>query len=103
MRLLGPSLRLLMAAGSLNLMLCWGGAAAPEVRDTQYGSVVGINDAAASGTYQWKGIPFAKPPVGSKSGGEDNGLELRLQAFQILVACDFGSVPETYSELFQLR
>ena len=66
MRLLAPSLRLLMAAGILNLSLGWGGAAeAPELRSTQYGTVVGINDVAASGTYQWKGIPFAKPPVGS--------------------------------------
>jgi para-nitrobenzyl esterase len=38
--------------------------AAPEIRSTVYGQVHGIND-TASGTYEWKGIPFAKPPVGA--------------------------------------
>ena len=33
-------------------------------RDTRYGPVVGSDDSATSGTYSWKGIPFAKPPVG---------------------------------------
>jgi para-nitrobenzyl esterase len=33
-------------------------------RTTRYGQVVGIDDSAASGTYAWKGIPFAQPPVG---------------------------------------
>ncbi len=31
------------------------------IRDTVYGRVEGIKDA---GIYSWKGIPFAKPPVG---------------------------------------
>lgn len=34
------------------------------VRATIYGAVEGIDDSAGSGTYAWKGIPFAKPPVG---------------------------------------
>lgn len=38
--------------------------AAPEVRETRHGLVRGVDDGAASGTYAWKGIPFAKPPVG---------------------------------------
>jgi len=33
-------------------------------RTTTLGVVVGSDDAAASGTYAWKGVPFAKPPVG---------------------------------------
>lgn len=37
----------------------------PVVRTTAYGKVLGVNDARASGTYFWKGIPFAKPPVGA--------------------------------------
>jgi len=37
---------------------------APEVRATRYGLVRGVDDSAASGTYAWKGIPFARPPVG---------------------------------------
>jgi para-nitrobenzyl esterase len=35
------------------------------LRSTQYGMVQGSDDSAASGTYSWKGIPFAKPPVGA--------------------------------------
>jgi carboxylesterase type B len=34
-------------------------------RTTSLGVVVGSDDAAASGTYAWKGVPFAKPPVGA--------------------------------------
>ena len=32
------------------------------VRDTAYGRVEGTAD-AATGTYSWKGVPYAKPPV----------------------------------------
>lgn len=44
---------------------CGGSSAGPEVRDTVYGRVQGVDDTAGSGTYLWKGIPFAKPPVGA--------------------------------------
>lgn len=33
-------------------------------RETRFGPVVGVNNAATDGTYAWKGVPFAKPPVG---------------------------------------
>lgn len=33
-------------------------------RETTFGTVRGSDDAAASGTFSWKGIPFAAPPVG---------------------------------------
>lgn len=39
-------------------------AATPLLRDTRYGPVVGHSD-AVSGTWSWKGVPFAKPPVGA--------------------------------------
>ena len=32
---------------------------------TQFGPIVGIDDSDHSGTYAWKGVPFAKPPVGA--------------------------------------
>jgi len=32
---------------------------------TQYGVVKGVNDAAESGTLYWKGIPYARAPVGN--------------------------------------
>jgi para-nitrobenzyl esterase len=33
-------------------------------RQTQYGPVLGVDDSALSGAFSWKGVPFAKPPVG---------------------------------------
>jgi para-nitrobenzyl esterase len=35
----------------------------PTLRDTADGPVAGVDD-PASGTYSWKGVPFAAPPVG---------------------------------------
>ncbi len=37
----------------------------PTERTTDSGVVVGTDDSANSGTYAWKGIPFAKPPIGA--------------------------------------
>jgi para-nitrobenzyl esterase len=34
-------------------------------RDTVWGAVVGSDDSARSGTWSWKGVPYAQPPVGS--------------------------------------
>ena len=34
------------------------------VRDTEYGPVRGADDGRTSGTLAWKGIPYARPPVG---------------------------------------
>lgn len=41
------------------------GADSPELRNTAYGGVRGRNEEATAGTYSWKGIPFAKAPVGA--------------------------------------
>lgn len=41
------------------------GTSAPELRETTYGVVRGVDDSATTGTYAWKGIPFAQPPVGA--------------------------------------
>lgn len=57
---------LALACAALGLAACGGsGASAPEVRDTAYGKLRGVNDSAATGTYFWKGVPFAQPPVGA--------------------------------------
>ncbi len=40
-----------------------GGNSGPELRNTTYGQISGVIDSANSGTYFWKGVPFAKPPV----------------------------------------
>lgn len=37
----------------------------PMVRQIAGGKVEGVDDSAASGTYYWKGVPFAQPPVGA--------------------------------------
>jgi len=34
-------------------------------RETRFGKIVGIDDSAGTGTYAWKGVPFAKAPVGA--------------------------------------
>lgn len=48
------------------LAACGGGSdPGPEVRTTLYGTVVGVNDSNGTGTYSWKGVPFAKAPVGA--------------------------------------
>ncbi len=41
------------------------GAATQLERLLNLGSVVGLNDEAATGTLSWKGIPYAAPPVGA--------------------------------------
>ncbi len=37
----------------------------PTTRSTQFGQVTGVIDTGASGTLSWKGIPYAKAPVGT--------------------------------------
>jgi para-nitrobenzyl esterase len=56
---------LLAAAFAVTLAACGGSNAPPTERATTFGIVEGIDDAGASGTYQWKGVPYAKPPVGA--------------------------------------
>ncbi len=54
-------------AAPLMLSGCGGDSSSPSptTRDTTFGRIDGSNDAALSGTYSWKGVPFAKPPVGA--------------------------------------
>jgi len=35
------------------------------VRQTTAGKIEGVDDSASSGTWFWKGVPFAQPPVGA--------------------------------------
>ena len=58
--------RLAVASLALWLAACGGSDSdKPEVRETAYGKVRGVDDSTASGTYFWKGVPFAQPPVGA--------------------------------------
>src|SRR5262245_19749303 len=38
----------------------------PTPRQTTFGPVAGTDLSAANGTYVWKGVPYAKPPVGER-------------------------------------
>jgi carboxylesterase type B len=40
------------------------GQAPPAQRQTKYGVVVGTDNSSTSRTYAWKGVPFAKAPIG---------------------------------------
>jgi len=48
----------------LALAGCGGSDHSPVERKTELGVVVGTNDSETNGTYNWKGLPFARAPVG---------------------------------------
>lgn len=52
---------------ALSLLGCAapGPGGAPMQRQTAWGPVSGSDDSAASGTWSWKGVPYAQPPVGA--------------------------------------
>ena len=52
------------ALAALALAGCGGSDSSPVERRTEFGVVVGTDNSATSGTYAWKGVPFAKAPVG---------------------------------------
>jgi para-nitrobenzyl esterase len=77
-----------IAAASLGLVACGGGGSGPSgffpvapppppppapppaadgpmVRQTTAGKIEGTDDSAATGTFSWKGVPFAQAPVGN--------------------------------------
>ncbi len=61
-----PALALSMSIAVTTALSACGGAddPLPTVRKTTVGWIQGNDDSAATGTYAWKGVPFAKPPVG---------------------------------------
>lgn len=54
-----------LAAMSVNAVADAGASSSPAQRTTSLGVLVGNDDSAASGTLSWKGVPYAKPPVGA--------------------------------------
>ena len=57
----------LIASLALTLSACGGSddnTPPPTVRATAFGAVEGSDDSATTGTYAWKGVAFAKAPVG---------------------------------------
>ncbi len=68
-----------------------------DPRVTVYGKVTGVDDAANTGTFFWKGLPFAKPPVGPlrwKAPVEPDAWP------DGLVAADFGKACAQLGRLF---
>ncbi|MBT9528050.1 MAG: carboxylesterase/lipase family protein [Rhizobacter sp.] len=59
--------RAALAAVILLLQACAGSPreAADTLRQTAHGPVHGADDSATNGTLSWKGVPFARPPVGA--------------------------------------
>jgi para-nitrobenzyl esterase len=51
-------------AATLGLAACGGSDRSSTERRTEFGVVVGSDEASTNGTFSWKGIPFAKAPVG---------------------------------------
>nr|WP_312377559.1 carboxylesterase family protein [Delftia acidovorans] len=65
-RWMAGGIRLAVASMALWLAACGGsGGGGPELRETAYGPLRGVDDGAATGTYYWKGVPFAQAPVGA--------------------------------------
>jgi para-nitrobenzyl esterase len=61
-----PALALAMTIVAISLGACGGDDDPPAtLRATNFGLVAGSDNSATSGTYSWKGIPFAKPPTGA--------------------------------------
>ena len=56
-------LGIVLASVSLSVCACIAAPDSPARRTTSLGVVVGNDDAATSGTYAWKGVPYARPPV----------------------------------------
>jgi para-nitrobenzyl esterase len=56
---------LALAALTATMAGCGGSSSSPDQRETAYGRIQGVDDSAQSGTYFWKGVPFAKPPIGA--------------------------------------
>ncbi len=52
-------------SGSASAEAAPAAAVSPVLRSTVYGQVEGVDDNAGSGTYYWKGVPFAKAPIGT--------------------------------------
>jgi para-nitrobenzyl esterase len=54
-----------MATLSCSAWACSAAPASPAQRAISLGVVIGDDDTTASGTYSWKGVPYARPPVGA--------------------------------------
>ena len=52
------------ALAVLALAGCGGSDNSPVERRTEFGVVMGTDDSQTNGTFNWKGVPFAKAPVG---------------------------------------
>jgi para-nitrobenzyl esterase len=65
-----PLVRTLRALATIAVGACLVGCHALPAkqamqRNTKWGPIVGSDDSARNGTWSWKGVPYAKPPVGA--------------------------------------
>lgn len=89
MKLTTRLMPVLGAAIAALLYACGGSSGDPLARTTTYGRVQGTAQASTS-TYSWKGIPFAKPPVGDlrwKAPAEPQAWTTTLDATRFGNAC----------------
>ena len=70
----------------------------PTVRGTTYGWIQGNDDSAATGTYSWKGIPFAKAPVGDLRWKAP--VDPDVSAFGIKATQSFGNACVQYGRIY---
>src|SRR5260370_41903930 len=65
-RWMAGGIRLAVASMALWLAACGGsGGGGPQLRETAYGPLRGVDDGAPPGTHYWKGGPLAQAPRGA--------------------------------------
>jgi para-nitrobenzyl esterase len=87
------------AIGVPLLLAACGGSSGGDtalVRNTHLGAVQGAED-SASGTYSWKGIPYAKPPVGPLRWQAPQEPDIWITARQ---ATSFGNACAQYGRIY---
>ena len=94
------SLALATTLAATTLLVGCGGSddPLPTVRGTRYGWIQGNDDSATSGTYSWKGVPFAKAPVGDLRWKAP--VDPDVSAFGIRATQAFGNACVQYGRIY---
>ena len=71
--------------------------ASPLLKSTVSGQIEGIDNQASSGTYAWKGVPFAKAPVGALRWKAPVDLDVRSAT---LSTKEFGNACAQYGRIY---
>ena len=103
MKITSKAARWLAVAGiALPLLSACGGSdnaapISPTLKATVFGNVEGVNDQAGTGTYFWKGVPFAKAPVGALRWKAPVDPDARTAT---LATKDFGNACAQYGRIY---